>query len=213
MKNLRVLYTGGSGRLGIELQKITDNMGWNFPSHQGMDITDIDSIWKDFKFDLIVHGAAYTDVAGAEKEKELCKEINVHGTKNLLDFFPGIPFVYVSSEYANKPVNYYSITKLMAEQVVEKSKRPYLIIRTLFKPRPYPYNRAFVDQWTQGDYVDVIAPLIIKSIYNWNMKTCMTEYVGTGRKTVYDLAVQTRPDVKKAHVRDVTTVRLPKDYV
>lgn len=213
MKKLRVLCTGGSGLLGTELQRITHGKGWSFPSHQGLDVNAIDTIWKDFTFDLIVHAAAYTDVAKAEVDQDECYKVNVQGTSMLSWYFEKVPFVYISSEYANNPVNYYSMTKREAEKLIEKRPSPYLIIRTLFKPRPYPYPTAFTDQYIQGDYVDVIAPLIVKSIEGWNRRTCMTEYVGTGRKTVYELAKQTRPDVRQAKVSSVISVRLPKDYI
>jgi len=68
-----------------------------------------------------------------------------------------------------------------------------------------------VDQFTTGDYVDVIAPLVAKEIENWDKKS-KTIYVGTGRKTIFDLAKQTR-DVTPNSVDDITDVKLPKDYL
>ena len=91
--------------------------------------------------------------------------------------------------------------------------RPYLIIRTLFKPRPYPFNVAFGDQYTRGDYVDVIAKLIAKAIKKWDKKTSKTIHVGTRRKTLYELAKQTRPDVKMNSIHDIKGVTIPADYL
>ena len=59
--------------------------------------------------------------------------------------------------------------------------------------------------WTIGDYVDVIASLIDKFIENPKGKIV---YIGTGKKTVYELAKKTRPDVKPIKRKDVE-VRLP----
>ena len=90
-------------------------------------------------------------------------------------------------------------------------KRNYLIIRTLFKPNPWPWEYAFTDQMTQGDYVDVIAPLIAKEILQWD-GTSKSVFVGTGRKSMFDLAKRTRPDVKPNSIKDLALER-PNDYV
>lgn len=87
----------------------------------------------------------------------------------------------------------------------------YLIIRTLFKPNPWPFKYAFADQMTQGDYVDVIAPLIAKEIKKWDLKSKVI-YVGTGRKSMFDLAKRTKKDVKPNSVNDLPFKR-PKDYL
>lgn len=204
--------------LGQELQKY---ITCDAPSHKELDICDISTVLKyrdsHDRYDLIIHAAAYTDVVKAEEESSECMEVNVNGTINLLDVFDEIPFVYISSEYAHKPVNVYSNTKLLSEKVVELMGQgyygaPYYIIRTLFKPNPFPWEKAFVDQYTQGDYVDVIAPLIADKIMMWDLKSSNFDYVGTGRKTMFELAKRTRPDVKPISVDDITNVTLPKDY-
>jgi dTDP-4-dehydrorhamnose reductase len=205
---MKILMTGGSGLLGQELQKY---LKCDSPTHLMMDITK--HIKKLGNYEMIIHCAAYTDVTGAEKEKKQCYLVNVTGTINLLNASTDIPFVYISSEYANKPTNYYAQTKKLAELEVEKRKTPYLIIRTLFKPTPFPFPKAFIDQYTQGDYVDIIAPLIAKEIGQWDRKTSKTLYVGTGRKTIYDLAKRTRQNVIPFSIKEVTTVRLPSDFI
>lgn len=205
---MKILFIGGSGLLGTEIQKY---LSLYAPSHKQLDI--VKQITLSEKFDLIIHAAAYTDVVKAEKEKNQCYLVNVTGTINLLKAFIDTPFVYISSEYAKKPANYYAQTKKLAEIEVKKRKAPYLIIRTLFKPNPFPFPKAFIDQYTQGDYVHIIAPLIAKEIEKWDKKTSKTVYVGTGRKTVYNLAKRTRPDVLPISINEITTVKIPSDYI
>jgi dTDP-4-dehydrorhamnose reductase len=203
--NNKILLTGGSGLLGKELQKYINCYA---PSHKELDIKK--PIQEDINVHVVIHCAAYTDVAKAEKEKEECFKTNVIGTKNLVNAFPNAYFVYISSEYVKNSVNFYSHTKKMGEDIV--LKKPYgdiLIIRTLFKPRPFPYEYAFFDQWTTGDYVDVIAPIIVTHILNHERGIID---VGTGRKTMFQLAHQTKPNIKGISVDDVKDVLLPKDY-
>lgn len=176
------------------------------PSHQEFDICD----FEPKPYDLIVHAAAYTKVEQAEVDRKNCFKTNVEGTLNLLTQYPDTPFIYISSEYAKNPVNFYSLTKSLAEQLVTMHTAPYLIIRTLFKPTPWPYDKAFKDQHTLGDYVDVIAEKIDKEILNWDRKSKLI-YIGTGRKTMYELAKETRPDVIPNSISEMK-VAIPSDY-
>lgn len=202
MSQLSILLTGASGLLGTNLSIQADR-----PSHVELDIT---KPVKTGKYSLVIHSAAYTKVPKAETDRLECFDVNVRGTLNLLEAYPTTPFVYISSEYAHNPVNFYSITKSLAEQLVTTHPN-YLIIRTLFKPYPWPYEKAFTDQFTQGDYVQLIAPLIEKEIKEWDRKSKMI-YVGTGRKTIFDLAQRSRPDIRPMLLKDITNVKLPQDY-
>jgi dTDP-4-dehydrorhamnose reductase len=200
---MKILLTGGSGLLGQYLKLECDR-----PSHREMDIT---KKLKPKKYDMIIHAAAYTNVQGAEKDQLECFNVNVKGTLNLLSTYPDVPFVYISTEYAYKPVNFYSLTKNFAEELVKRHPN-FLIIRTLFKATPWPFEKAFTDQITNGDYVDVIAPIIEEEIRVWNGKGKRFVYAGTGRKTIYELAKRTKPDVIPNSIKDMK-VPIPSDYM
>lgn len=204
---MKILLTGGSGLLGRELQKY---FLCDAPTHEELDIT---KTIPEKAYNLIIHAAAYTDVVKAESDKKACAEVNIRGTFNLLEAYPDTPFVFISSEYAYNPVNYYSTTKATGEKLVAMLSPMFLIIRTLFKPNPFPWEQAFVDQYTQGDYVDVIAPLIAEEINKWEKKISRLTYVGTGRKSMHELAKRTNPNVRECSVDDIKDVRIPKDYV
>jgi len=199
------LLTGGSGLLGQELQKYYN---YYAPPSKELDITRrFDPIENCYE---IIHCAAYTDLIKAETEKVKCFNVNVKGTYNLIKCYPNTRFVYISTEYVKNPVNFYSWTKLWGEEIVKRFCDNYLIIRTLFKQRPFPYVKAFSDQYTEGDYIDVIAPMITKELMK---ETRGTIDIGTGRKTMFELARQTKPNIKAISVDDVKEVKLPKDYV
>ncbi len=206
---MKYLLTGGSGRLGTELQKYFDCYA---PSSEELDL-----LWPSSKIikkgkdcDAIIHCGGFTDVVKAEKEHTMCYLINYVGTKKLVKAFSSKRFIYISSEYCYNPVNYYAKTKLWAEDLVKKYCSNYLIIRTSFVTRPFPHERAFTDQQTRGDYLDVIAPMIVKEI---KKGTTGTVDIGTSRKTMFELARQTKPDIKGISVDDIKGVKLPKDYM
>src|SRR3990167_10608945 len=201
-----ILLTGGSGLLGTELQKYLDCETTRF------DITQ--PVPQKFlrNWSLVIHAAAYTDVVKAEKDRKGCFLVNFMGTVNLAKTFRGIPFVHISTEYVYNPTNFYTLTKVEAEKAVVAFANPYLIIRTLFKSYPFPHPRAFVDQYTRGDYVDVIAPLIVSEIIRWDKKVSGARDVVTERKTMFELARRSNPEVEESWVDDIKEVRLPKDY-
>lgn len=203
---MKTLLIGGTGLLGRHLKLEADR-----PSHQELDIT-----WKikPKKYDLIVLAAAYTDVLKAETDKRNCFFANVNGVLHILEAYPATPIVYISTEYAYDPVNFYSQTKKMAEDLVKFMAPNYLIIRTLFKAKPYPWEFAFTDQYTEGGYVDEVAPLIDKAIQEWDGKGKRMMHIGDGkgRKTMFELAKQTRDDVKGNLTTDIKGVKIPTDY-
>jgi|ERR1051325_4498369 dTDP-4-dehydrorhamnose reductase len=198
-----ILLTGGSGLLGRHLKVPALR-----PSHKEFDILEPKKLEN---IELIIHCAAYTDTEKAEAEREECFMTNVVGTLRLSSMYRDVPLVYISSEYAHNPVNWYSRTKQIAEAVALDHPGGCLAIRTLFKARPWKYEYAFIDKWTLGDYVDVIAEKIEKEIKDWDGKTKLI-YVGTGRKTYFDLASETKVNVKPNSIRDIKGVKIPSDY-
>jgi dTDP-4-dehydrorhamnose reductase len=201
---MKTLLLGGSGRLGIELQKYFYCVA---PPSENLDITQLKEPLGDY--DIVINSAAYTDVVSAEKEREKCFNINVVGTYNLVKAYSNAKFVFISSEYAFNPQNFYSWTKLWGEEIVRRFASSYLIIRTSFVSRPFSHKYAFFDQFTRSDYVDVIAPMIVAEILRDSVGV---KYIGTRRKTMFELARQTKPSIKGISVDDIKSVKLPKDY-
>ncbi|MFA6524257.1 MAG: sugar nucleotide-binding protein [Candidatus Paceibacterota bacterium] len=205
----RILITGGTGRLATELKK---HLEGNYVGSKDFDFTQ--DIPKE-EYDLILHIGAYTDVKKAEfEDQKKCFMVNVYGTFNLVEYYKNTPFIFISTEFAHNPFGVYALTKKLGEEIV-KTHPAHLILRTLFKPNPFPFPKAYIDQYTQGDYVDVIAELLAKKVKEWDRKTCKLEYLGTGRKTMFELAKRTRPDVKPNSVNDYikeTGMFIPTDY-
>ena len=221
-----ILLSGGSGRLGRELQGIIG--GIIAPSREEMDIGNPASIKVNIELyqpELIVHAAAYTDVAKAETEKQECWQTNVVGTRNMVKAAreSGIAMVYISTDYVfygDKgdykeddvlgPVrNYYSLSKLVAEEIV-KTLDDYLIVRTSFRPREWAYEKAFYDLYTSQDYIDIIAPEVAKAIENYQGIDYRLLHIAAAKKSAYELAKRRRPDVIRASKNELE-LKLPED--
>jgi dTDP-4-dehydrorhamnose reductase len=227
---MRVLLTGGSGRLGTELRAELPALGVEVaaPSRAELDITRSETISKAlerYEPDVVVHAAAYTDVSGAETEREACWESNVEGTSNVVRALAGrqAKFIHISTDYVfwgdaggyteeDAPGlvrNYYALSKLVAENVAQV--RPdTLVIRTSFRPREWPYPVAFEDVYTSQDYVDIIAPEVALAVCYASSIPYKTLHIATERKSVYELARRRKPDVQPGSRRQ-SKVNLPED--
>lgn len=223
---MKLLLTGGSGRLGTALRGLMPDL--IAPSLHELDITDPSSVRTTLERhqpQAIVHAAAYTDVAGAEREREACWRVNVEGTRNLARaaLEGGLFFVHISTDYVfwgdvgayqeddpPGPVrNYYALTKLVAEEAVRAVPR-HLVIRTSFRPSPWPYPVAYTDLYTGQDYLEVIAPEVALALGHLSQIPFDTLHIVTERKSVYELARRTREDVQPG-LRADSPVALPED--
>lgn len=207
MKGNRINYLIlGDGLLGSEIRNQT---GWEYISRK-KDSIDFNRIvtyedylhhpWLDMH---IINCIANTDTYSNDKYNML--KTNYWAVMNLVDHCNlynskiiqiSTDYVYAGNEpYAaeeDRPIpadNWYSYSKLLADEYIQARANKWLIIRTSFKPRPFPYEKGWIGQRGNFDYVDVISRIIVelikgdaRGIYN----------VGTGEKTMYDLASITR---------------------
>lgn len=150
----KIAVTGASGLVGSRIIELLSEKFKFIPlSIRDMDITDKDSVHsylKNISYDLILHLAAYTNVVGAETEKEKAFLINETGTKNLLEVVQTAKkeFIYISTDFVfdgnqppyeetsvPNPISVYGASKFAGEQVVGKNG---MIVRI-----SYPYRGEF----------------------------------------------------------------------
>lgn len=221
------MITGGSGSLGSELKKLFLNS--LIPSHKELDICNKENIVNFLKkndIDLVIHTAAITNVRLCEENKELAMDVNVNGTRNLvesiLELRPTIKFIYISTacvfdghtgmyteESIPYPENFYSLTKLLGEYEVKRIKN-YLIVRTNFVSRkPWPYPKAFTDRFGTYLFSDVVAEGI-KDIVKENL-TGVIHIVGDKKLSMFELAKLTTPSIESMTINDYSGPKLTMD--
>ena len=151
---LKIALTGADGLVGSRIVELLNNYFNFIPLPQAkMDITDVQNVQnvlKEIEFDIFLHLAAYTNVAGAETNKELCFKVNVDGTKNVFDVIQskGKKFIYISTDFVfdgkqppyyedsvPNPIAVYAASKYEGEKIV---KDQAMIVRIA-----YPYRAVF----------------------------------------------------------------------
>ena len=109
------------------------------------DLTNCKTIINNFKPDVIVNAASYTDVDECENKKDLCWQINVKAVENLANLARrhDIQLIHYSTDYVfdgkngpykeedrPHPLGYYGKSKLASENVLRQIGCPFSILRT-----------------------------------------------------------------------------------
>jgi dTDP-4-dehydrorhamnose reductase len=194
----------GNGLLGTEMVKQT---GWDCVSIlTGFDVCEpllYNRFMKGYK--TVINCVGYTK---NHNNRQFNMDINFKSVVSLVDYcnLNNMKLVQVSTDiiYAGSvrnaceddvPVhapNWYAYAKLLADGYVQAVCTDHLLIRTAFKPRPFPFPVAY-NKMGNFDYVDVITGLIVKLIE----KDAKGVYnVGTHAKTMLNHARETVPDIQ-----------------
>jgi len=166
---MKIAIIGKNGQLGKSIKKLVDSKKYNinndtpiytFIGRDELDLSitsNIESFFKNSRFDIIVNAAAYTAVDKAEEEKDLANQINNLAVEKLAEiaFKNETSFIHISTDYVfdgkNKnpyseidptnPINVYGKTKLDGEQAIYKiMKNNATIIRTSWVYSEYGNN-------------------------------------------------------------------------
>ena len=211
----------GDGMLGAQLLKEyncsfisrkKDKIDFNTQIQSYLDII------KQYKTKSIINCIANTNTYSGTKDEHFIP--NYYRVIDLVEFCnkENIKLVHISSDYvyANSKENskeddvlnpidtYYGISKMMGDNYVQTHSNDYVVIRTSFKPNPFPYNKV-VEQIGNFDYVDVISKLIF-SLLSRNVSGVYN--VGTEKKDMYKLAYKTRSDI---YLTDPIHEKMPKN--
>jgi dTDP-4-dehydrorhamnose reductase len=157
-----MLITGAGGQLGAALREV-------FPEADARDRAALDVRVPnlDYKPELVLHAAAWTDVDGAEEQPGEAAAVNVEGTRNVVAL--GAPLVYFSTDYVfdgakgepyvetdePSPLSVYGLTKLAGEREV----RDGWIVRSswLFGWTGKNFVRTMLELGRRQDEVAVVA--------------------------------------------------------
>lgn len=156
----RVLILGGSGQLGLELQRsFAGENPMVAVDREVVDLTvpsQIRDIVADVKPDVILNSAAYTAVDRAESQPEIAAAVNTRAPRVLAEEArkSGALLVHYSTDYVfdgtkegpwteddvTAPLSVYGMTKLEGEEAIGQVGGRYLIFRTSWVYGPHGKN-------------------------------------------------------------------------
>ena len=167
---MKILVTGVNGQLGHDVVRALSGRGHlvvgsdraeayagsadgspvQAAQYRQMDITDgaaVQKIIGEIRPDAIIHCAAWTDVDGAEENREQAFAVNAEGTKHIAQAVRELDakMMYISTDYVFdgqgerpwrpedrpcRPLNVYGQTKLEGEEAVSSLLNQFFIVRT-----------------------------------------------------------------------------------
>lgn len=167
MTSKRILITGSNGLLGqklvallaanSEVDLIATSRGDNRIEHvdpksyqyESLDITnesEVEKVIAKYKPDVIIHGAAMTNVDQCEQNQDQCQKLNVDSVKYLTNAASKNEafFIFLSTDFIfdgthgplletdlPKPISVYGQSKLDAEEIVMMYPHKWAIARTV----------------------------------------------------------------------------------
>ncbi len=153
------MVTGSDGQLGLALKKTACDFEWLFTDVARLDITDREAVEVLLERECpaaIVNCAAYTDVDGAEAERDKAFAVNATGPRILASAAKklGAALVHISTDFVfdgesqkpytendrPNPVNIYGASKLAGEQNILQSGVSGAIVRTSWLWSPWGRN-------------------------------------------------------------------------
>ncbi|MCX7919879.1 MAG: dTDP-4-dehydrorhamnose reductase [bacterium] len=207
---MRILITGAKGMLGTDIYKVLR------PHHQvtGIDIQEVDitqphqiyNYLKPYRFDLIIHTAASTDVDGCEENPGKAFTINGIGTRNMGEYAKQINarFLYISTDYifdgmkgepyreddVPNPINIYGKTKLEGEKYIQQLDIPYYIVRTswLFGQNGKNFVNTILEKAKRYKSIEVVNDQFGSPTYTLDLAIAIAMLIKTEKYGIYHIS-------------------------
>jgi dTDP-4-dehydrorhamnose reductase len=145
----RAWVTGANGLIGNYLAQTAPRFAprWRVRAltRADFDLLDFAAFRREFQKDrpqLVIHCAAISTVAEAQKNPTLARRVNIEATKFLAELAAEIQFAFFSTDVvfdgrkgnyaemdAPNPLHFYGETKVAAEEIILKNPR-HLVVRT-----------------------------------------------------------------------------------
>lgn len=205
---MKVLVTGAEGQLGYDVVKVMQARDIEYfgADINDFDITDFDAtsaFMDNYHPDVVVHCAAYTAVDKAEDNADLCRRINVQGTRNIAAVCKNIDakIIYISTDYVfsgkgakpyevndrTDPLNVYGMTKLEGENVICEYTEKHFIIRIswAFGKNGNNFIKTMLRLGKEHDVVNVVHDQIGSPTYTADLALLLYDMLVTEKYGIY----------------------------
>lgn len=203
----RVLITGAWGQLGQDLMRAFSDATVLGVGSVEMDITNAEHTRQaiaEWRPDLVIHSAAYTDVDGCEADPDRAFRVNALGTRNVALGCQAAEaaLVYVSTDYvfdgrrvgvpyteydAVSPLSVYGRSKLAGEEYVQRLLDRYFIVRTswLHGLSGKNFLRTILSWAKQGRELTVVDDQVGSPTFTFDLAPAIRRLAETGQYGLY----------------------------
>ena len=205
---MKILVTGVKGQLGYDVVQEGEKRGLEMfgTDVDSMDITDagqVRKVMEAYKPDGVIHCAAYTAVDAAEEHQEICRKINVNGTRNIAEVCRDmdIPLVYFSTDYVfdgqgenfwkeddeRQPLNVYGQMKYEGELAVQELVQKYFILRIswVFGVNGSNFIKTMLRLGKERGAVGVVSDQMGSPTYTYDLAKLVLDMFQTDKYGVY----------------------------
>ncbi len=205
---MKIIVTGVNGQLGYDVVRELNKK--NYKDVCGIDINDLDLTNKkaikaymdENQPDVIIHCAAYTAVDKAEDDEEICYDINVNGTKYLIDYAKdyNAKFIYISTDYVfsgdkegeyenddtPNPKSIYGKTKYLGEVEALKYNKHFIIrISWVFGKNGNNFIKTMLRLGKEKDELNIISDQLGSPTYTFDLSKLIVEMIETDKYGIY----------------------------
>jgi dTDP-4-dehydrorhamnose reductase len=191
-----VVVLGAGGMLATDLAKTLEDVHQHCIalSENDLDITfqkRISAVLEEVQPRIVINAAAYTNVDGAESEREKAFAVNGEAPGYLADscLRVGARLIHISTDYVfdgANPINAYGASKLMGERRISNNMDNYLIIRTswLYGPGGGNFVTTMLNMGKKGKQIRVVddqrgAPTYTRHLAQGILNLSETDVCGT----------------------------------
>lgn len=207
---MKYLVTGGNGALGFSLIKELEKREEEVLkcTRENINLEDRNLIFKtitNFKPDVIIHSAEYTQVDMCENMEEYAMKVNGYGTKNMVDaaIEVGAKIFYISSDYVfdgtkslnevyyaydkTNPLNVYGKSKLLGEEFTREYNKSF-IVRTscVFGIKGNNFVKYMLSLSKTKDEISVVDDQIGSPTYTVDLARLLIEMSKTDKFGTYN---------------------------
>jgi dTDP-4-dehydrorhamnose reductase len=204
-----MLVTGAGGQLGLELSEMLPQRGHDVVAltRRGLDITDaraVGQILEEYRPELVINAAAYTNVDGCETATDEAYRINASGPRNLAVHCErlGCELLHVSTNYVfdgrserpyepfdpPNPINAYGRTKLAGEEYVKLLSGRWYVVRSAgVYGEGHNFVRTMLQLGKERDKLKIKDDEFVSPTYARDLAEGITEVVHSGLYGLYHI--------------------------
>lgn len=232
---MNLLITGANGMLGSALAEECGRQKLNYVAmtRNDADLTEPEQVKRflcEKKPDIVFHCAAYTSVDLAETEPELCRAVNVEGTRAIAEGCRELDAVlcYISTDYVfdgegtaphkeseqPRPLSVYGQSKYEGELIAKSLKKHYIVRSSwTYGDTGASFLATMLRLGAEKRQITVVNDQIGAPVYAKELAMLLLELVRTGRYGTYHATGQGECSFAEYAAYIMETAGLPAEIV